>query len=117
MRVDPPAFAKSDEDDVFLLWIDEYVANVLQAGQEDNFFRQGLAGLERLFHGFLQSAERDLAERSSRIQVGRGLLDQASPFGPELAKRIDAGIFDESIRLDGNAADGLLKAKNLGLKP
>ena len=107
-RVDPPAFAKTDEHDVFLFGVDEHVANVLQAGQEDNVVGQGLAGLQRLFDGFFQSAERDLAERSRGIEVGRDLLDQAGPLGLELAKRIDAGIFDESVGLDRDAADGLL---------
>ena len=107
-RVDPPAFAKTDEHDVFLFGVDEYIANVLQAGQEDNLFGQGLAGLQRLFNGFFQPAERDLAERSGGIEVGRDLLDQAGPLGPELAKHIDAGILDESIGLDRDAADRLL---------
>ena len=107
-RVDPPAFAETDEHDVFLLGIDEHIANVLQAGQEDNLFGQRLAGLQRLFDGFFQPAERDLAERSGGIELGRGLLDQAGPLGPEFAKRIHAGIFNQSIGLDRDAADGLL---------
>ena len=38
--VDPPAFAKTDKHDVFLFGVDEHVANVLQAGQEDDLFGQ-----------------------------------------------------------------------------
>ena len=108
--VDPPAFTKTDEHDVFLFGVDEHIANVLQAGQEDNLIGQGLAGLQRLFNGFFQPAERDLAERGSGMEAGRDLLDQAGPLGPELAERIDAGIFDQSIGLDRDAADRLLEA-------
>ena len=50
-----------------------------------------------------------LRSDSGGIEVGRDLLDQAGPLGPELAKGIDAGIFDESIGLDRDAADGLLE--------
>ena len=71
----------------------------------------GLAGLQRLFDGLFQSAERDLAERGGGIQVGRDLLDQASPLGRELAKRIDAGIFDQPVGLDRDAADRLLDSR------
>ena len=77
--VDPPALAKTGEDDVFLFGVDEDIADVLQAGQEENFGRQGLAGLERVGNGLLQAAERDLAERSGGIDIGWGVLDQRPP--------------------------------------
>ena len=83
-RVDPPAFAETGEHDVFLLGVDEHIANVLQAGQEDDLFGQRLAGLQRLFDGFFQPAQRDLAERSGGIEIGGGLLDHAGPLGRKL---------------------------------
>ena len=76
----------------------------------------GLPDLQRLFDGFFQSAERDLAERSRGIEVGRGLFDQTGPLGPEFAERIDAGIFDQSIGLDRDAADRLLVDADPGNK-
>ena len=109
--IDSPTFTKTDKDNVSLFGIDEYIANVLQAGQKDNFFRKRLAGLQRLFDGFFHSAERDLTEGSGRIEVGRGLLDQPGPLGPEPAKRIDAGILDQPIGLDRDAANCLLVAE------
>ena len=118
VRVDPPAFAKTDEHDVFLLGVDEHIANVLQAGQEDDLFGQGLAGLQRLFNGFFQSAERDLAEREAAASRSAGTFCiEAGPLGAELVQGIDAGIFDQSIGLDRDAADRLLVAvADLGVK-
>ena len=108
--IDSPPLAKAGENDVLLLGVDEDIANVLQAGQKDHFLGERLSRLQGVFNGFFQAAERDLAERSGRIEVGMGFLGQPRPLGPEPAKGIDAGIFDESIGLDRDAADRTLVA-------
>ena len=95
-----------------LLGIDEDVANVLQAGQEEDLVGQSLAGLERFGNGLFQAAERDLAERSRGIDIGRGVLDQLGPLGLDLGNFVDAGVFDEAVGTDGNAADRLLERGN-----
>ena len=78
-RVDPPTFTKTHQHDVFLFGVDEHIANVLQAGQEDDLIGQGLAGLQRFFNGCFQPAERDLAERGSGMEAGRDLLGSTGP--------------------------------------